>query len=140
MRTCSRMCPARSASLSANASGALREPGHSTTSRTPPRINSSTTTRACAVDGFTPTACHTALVRFGTLVLECQPFELGGLGLRDPRLTLDVDRPGQHPIEDSRDQKADEHRDVGPAELRSDKTRVFAGAQEWQHGRKTHQI
>ena len=28
------------------ASGAFRDPGHSTTSRTPPRISSSTTTRA----------------------------------------------------------------------------------------------
>src|ERR1700739_1083238 len=53
MRTCSRTRPVASASRSANANGALREPGHSTTPRTPPRINSSTTTRACAVDGFT---------------------------------------------------------------------------------------
>ena len=59
MRTCSRIRPARSASCSANANGALREPGHSTTSRTPPRISSSTTTRACAVEGLTPaTACY----------------------------------------------------------------------------------
>ena len=48
-------CP-RSACCSAKASGALREPGHILTSRTPPRISSSTTTRACAVDGFTTTA------------------------------------------------------------------------------------
>ena len=61
-RRCARRCgraagcrPARSASCSAKASGALREPGHSTTSRTPPRISSSTTTRACAVEGFTTT-------------------------------------------------------------------------------------
>src|ERR1700740_2975876 len=58
MRTCSRIRPERSASCNANASGAFREPGHSTTSRTPPRISSSTTTRACVVEGFTPTGCH----------------------------------------------------------------------------------
>ena len=34
----------------------VARPGHSTTSRTPPRMSSSTTTRACAVDGFTTTA------------------------------------------------------------------------------------
>ena len=56
-RRCARRCAhagaagPRSASASANASGALREPGHSTTSRTPPRISSSTTTRAWAVEG-----------------------------------------------------------------------------------------
>src|SRR5271168_5434595 len=61
MRTCNRIRPERSASCNANASGALREPGHNTTSRTPPRISSSTTTRACVVDGFIPTACHSAL-------------------------------------------------------------------------------
>src|ERR1700739_2762290 len=58
MRTCSRIRPDRSASCSANASGAFRDPGQSTTSRTPPRISSSTTTRACVVEGFTPTGCH----------------------------------------------------------------------------------
>src|ERR1700753_523436 len=58
MRTCSRIRPDWSASCSAKASGAFREPGHSTTSRTPPRINSSTTTRAWVVDGFTSTGCH----------------------------------------------------------------------------------
>ncbi|SHV14142.1 Uncharacterised protein [Mycobacteroides abscessus subsp. abscessus] len=59
MRTCSRSRPALSASCSAKASGALREPGHNTTSRTPPRISSSTTAWACAVDGFMPSGCHT---------------------------------------------------------------------------------
>src|ERR1700730_10466426 len=58
MRTCNRIRPDRSASCNAKASGAFREPGHSTTSRTPPRINSSTTTRACVVEGFTSTGCH----------------------------------------------------------------------------------
>ena len=38
------------------ASGALRDPGHSTASRTPPRIISSTMTRACSVDGLGPGA------------------------------------------------------------------------------------
>src|SRR5438270_7918744 len=58
MRTCNRIRPDRSASCSANASGAFRDPGQSTTSRTPPRISSSTTTRACVVEGFTSTGCH----------------------------------------------------------------------------------
>ncbi|CFE43916.1 Uncharacterised protein [Mycobacterium tuberculosis] len=62
MRTCNRIRPDRSASCSAKASGALREPGHSTTSRTPPRISSSTTTRACVVEGFTSTECHSRTV------------------------------------------------------------------------------
>src|SRR6185312_1815482 len=61
MRTCSRTRPVRSASCNAKASGAFREPGQSTTSRTPPRISSSTTTRACVVEGFTSTACHKLL-------------------------------------------------------------------------------
>ncbi|SKX56549.1 Uncharacterised protein [Mycobacteroides abscessus subsp. abscessus] len=34
----------------------MRDPGHSTASRTPPRIISSTITRACNVDGFGPPA------------------------------------------------------------------------------------
>src|ERR1700677_3027989 len=61
MRTCSRIRPERSASCNAKASGAFREPGHNTTSRTPPWINSSTTMRAWVVEGFTPTACHSPL-------------------------------------------------------------------------------
>ena len=56
MRTCSRSRPAASAACSANDSGALREPGHSTASVTPQRTSSSTSTRACIVDGFTPTS------------------------------------------------------------------------------------
>ena len=53
IRTCSRSRPAASAACSANASGADREPGASTASRTPHRTSSSTSTRASAVDGFT---------------------------------------------------------------------------------------
>ena len=45
MRTCSRSRPAASAACSANASGAEREPGASTASRTPHRTSSSTSTR-----------------------------------------------------------------------------------------------
>src|SRR5699024_944029 len=52
MRTWSRIRPARSAAASASASGALRDPGHRTASRTPWRTNSSTRTRACAVLGL----------------------------------------------------------------------------------------
>src|SRR5689334_422722 len=58
MRTCRRTRLDWSASCNAKASGAFREPGQSTTSRTPPRISSSTTTRAWVVEGFTPTGCH----------------------------------------------------------------------------------
>src|SRR5271168_2089197 len=76
MRTCSRMRPAASASRSANASGALREPGHSTTSRTPPRISSSTTTRACAVEGLT----IRSRVSHGHAVEELQDRGVDGLG------------------------------------------------------------
>ena len=53
MRTCRRSRPAVSAAWRANASGALREPGQSTASVTPPRTSSSTITWAWAVDGFT---------------------------------------------------------------------------------------
>ena len=53
MRTCSRRRPAASAACRANASGALREPGHSTASVTPQRTSSSTTVRAASVAGFT---------------------------------------------------------------------------------------
>ena len=44
VRTCSRDRPARLASAKAKASGAERDPGHTTASRTPLRINSSTST------------------------------------------------------------------------------------------------
>src|SRR3954454_22337991 len=140
MRTCSRIRPARSASCNANASGALRDPGHSTTSRTPPRINSSTTTRACAVDGFTTTACHTASVRLWTLVLTGQPLEFCRLRLGNPRLALDVDGVGQDPVQDSGARTADEHREVAPVELARHKPGVLAGGQERKHRRKTHEI
>ena len=53
IRTCSRSRPAASAACSANASGADRDPGASTASRTPHRTSSSTSTRPSAVDGFT---------------------------------------------------------------------------------------
>ena len=53
IRTCSRSRPAASAACSANASGALREPGHRTASVTPQRTSSSTITCAWAVEGFT---------------------------------------------------------------------------------------
>ncbi len=53
MRTCNRSRRAASASYSAYASGALREPGDITASTTPPRTSSSTTTFASACDGFT---------------------------------------------------------------------------------------
>src|SRR6476660_4054670 len=140
MRTWSRRRLARSASWRANARGALREPGHSTTSRTPPRISSSTTTRACAVDWFTTTACHTASVRLGTLVSKGQPLQLVGLRLGDPRLALHVDRLGQQPVKDPRDRKADEHRDVRPIELGRDKPGVLAGGQERKHRREPDEI
>ena len=53
MRTCSRSRPSRSAAARASATGADREPGARTASVTPPRISSSTSTRAKAVEGFT---------------------------------------------------------------------------------------
>ena len=46
IRTCSRSSPAASASCSASARAAEREPGASTTSRTPPRRNAATTAMA----------------------------------------------------------------------------------------------
>ena len=52
MRTCRRRSPAASAACSAKASGALREPGHSTASVTPHRTSSSTTARAVPVEAF----------------------------------------------------------------------------------------
>jgi hypothetical protein len=56
IRTCSRSrCPA-SAAWSANDSGALREPGQRTASVIPQRTSSSTSTRACIVERFTPEA------------------------------------------------------------------------------------
>ncbi len=53
IRTCSTSRPATAASCRANDSGALRDPGLSTTCRTSLRTSSSTSTLACAVDGFT---------------------------------------------------------------------------------------
>ena len=52
IRTCSRTRSSSAAAASANATPALREPGHSTTSRTPWRRSSSTTMRDWAVEGF----------------------------------------------------------------------------------------
>src|SRR5690242_14656413 len=84
MRTCRRIRPARSASDSANASGALREPGHSTTSRTPPRMSSSTTTRACAVEGFTTPPYSSVLAGLpGLPGQELEQHGVHGIGLLD---------------------------------------------------------
>src|ERR1700759_5018095 len=81
MRTCSRTRPVLSASCSAKASGAFRDPGHSTTSRTPPRISSSTTMRACVVEGLTTTtACH---IRLDGPAEELQRSGVHGVGPLD---------------------------------------------------------
>ncbi len=53
IRTCSRRSPAAARSHSAIASGALRDPGASTASRSPHRRSSSARTVPSAVDGFT---------------------------------------------------------------------------------------
>ena len=69
MRTCSRISPRSCARAASMASGALREPGASTTSLTPERTNSSRITCAAAVDGFTqttvPRECHTPVAGRG---------------------------------------------------------------------------
>ena len=51
IRVCSRSSPASAASYAANASGALREPGASTTSVTPASTSAVTTARASSVEG-----------------------------------------------------------------------------------------
>src|SRR3984885_3996599 len=53
IRTCSRTRPARSSSQNAIASGVDRDPGATTTSRSPHRTSSSASTVPNAVDGFT---------------------------------------------------------------------------------------
>jgi len=53
IRTCSRIRPARSSWSNAIARGADREPGATTTSRSPQRASSSASTVPNAVDGFT---------------------------------------------------------------------------------------
>ena len=58
IRTCSRTRPARSSSSDAIASGADREPGATTTSRSPQRASSSASTAPNAVDGFTSRPSH----------------------------------------------------------------------------------
>jgi naphthoate synthase len=58
IRTCMVSRPSSAAWCSAMDSAALREPGQTTTWRTPLRTSSSTITVACAVDGFTGSALH----------------------------------------------------------------------------------
>src|SRR5690606_4834304 len=87
-RTCRRRRPARSACCTAYASGAERDPGARTTSRTPHRTSSSTSTVARAVEGFTRDRSEDP-----DAVLRCQPHAVT-LG-HPERLVEGVDVAGQ---------------------------------------------
>ena len=125
MRTCSRSRPAASAACSANDSGALREPGHSTASVTPHRTSSSTTSRACSVERVTtvdpapsssrPAGSRSAGSRYGRLPtgqrgrVELALAHPGRLGHHPHRVLQPL--PVGHPLVHRADQRVDVRRD-----------------------------
>src|SRR6185437_1633834 len=93
--TCSRTRSARSSAQNAMASGVEREPGATTTSRSPHRASSSASTVASAVDGFTgpaPAARGRSLL-LSRGELRARPRDAGqelggGQGAPPPRLRV----------------------------------------------------